>query len=84
MVQNIVELKRESLRLIWVRLILGRNCRAYANFCPGNENSDEIVNAFWNGVASCVESLKISNKVVVLWDLNIRVGDQAIESICGR
>ena len=39
---------------------------------------------FWNDLSVCVESLNKKNNVVVLGDLNARVGNEVMEGICGK
>ena len=39
---------------------------------------------FWNELSECVESFGRNESVVVLGDLNTRVGNEMIEGIVGR
>ena len=85
LLQSVVEWKEESSRLMWVRVRLGRECWAFVSaYGPGSENSREVVENFWNCLSVCVESLKKKNNVVVLGDLNARVGSEVMEGICGK
>ena len=45
---------------------------------PGSEKSDE---EFWNDLSECVGSFGRNESVVVLGDLNARVGNEVIEGI---
>ena len=37
---------------------------------------------FWNELSECVRIVKVRENVVVLGDLNARVGDLEIENVC--
>ena len=53
---------------------------------PGSEKSEEQIEEFWNELNECVESFGRNESVVVLADLNARVGNEVIEGIveqCG-
>ena len=56
-------------------------CCAYG---PGCERSEEKRDEFWNELARCVDGLSTRNYVVVLGDLNARVGDGEVESVVGK
>ena len=85
MLQSVIEWREKSSRLMWVRVRLGRECWAFVSaYGPGSESSKEVVEEFWNDLSECVESLKRKNNVVVLGDLNARVGDEVMEGICGK
>ena len=81
----VVEWKEVSSRLMWVRVRLGRECWAFISaYGPGSERSEEERAAFWNELEDCVDSLSRRNYVVVLGDLNARVGVGEIEGVLGR
>ena len=81
----VVEWREVSSRMMWVRVRLGRECWAFVSaYGPGSERSEEERNMFWNELANCVDDLSRRNYVVVLGDLNARVGDGEIEGVLGR
>ena len=81
----VVEWKEVSSRLMWVRIRLGRECWAFVSaYGPGSEIKEEQRNEFWSELADCVEGLSRRNYVVVLGDLNTRVGNEEIEGVLGR
>ena len=85
MVSKVVEWKEVSSRLMWVRVRLGRECWAYVSaYGPGCERSEEERDEFWNELAMCVDGLSRRNYVVVLGDLNARVGAGEVEGVVGR
>ena len=85
MVSRVVEWKEISSRLMWVRIRLGRECWAFISaYGPGVERSDEEREEFWDVLAGCIEELSRRNCVVVLGDLNARVGESEIEGVMGK
>ena len=85
MLRKVVEWKEVSSRLMWVRVRLGKECWAFVSaYGPGSEKSEDVAIAFWNDLASCVEGLSRRNNVVVLGDLNARVGDREVEGVTGK
>lgn len=81
----VVEWKEVSARLLWVRVRLGRECWAFVSaYGPGCEKEEEEREDFWNDLTECVESLKRKNYVVVLGDLNARVGDEEVDGVVGK
>ena len=51
---------------------------------PGSEKSEVEIEEFWNELSECVGSFGRNKSVVVLGDLNARVGNEVIEGIVGR
>ena len=85
MLSRVVEGKEVSSRLMWVRVRLGKECWVFVSaYGPGCEKKEEERNEFWNELASCVEGLSRRNYVVVLGDLNARVGDREVEGVIGK
>ena len=84
MVNKVVEWKEVSSRLLWVRVRMGRECWAFVSaYGPGCERSEEEQDTFWNELTRCVDVLSRRNYVVVLGDLNARVGDGEVEGVVG-
>ena len=50
---------------------------------PGSEKNEEEIEEFWNQLSECVGSFVRNESVVVLGDLNARVGNEVIEGILG-
>ena len=51
---------------------------------PGSEKSEVEIVEFWNELSKCVGSFGRNELVVVLGDLNARVGNEVLEGIVGR
>ena len=82
---KVVEWKEVSSRLMWVRVRMGRECWAFVSaYVPGCERSEEERDEFWNDLTRCVDGLSTRNYVVVLGDLNARVGDGEVEGVVGK
>ena len=74
-----------SSRLMWLRVRMGRECWAFISaYGPGCERSEEEQDEFWNDLTRCVDGLSTRNYVVVLGDLNARVGDGEVEGVVGK
>ena len=58
--------------------------RYYIALNSGSEKSEEEIEEFWNELSECVKSFGRNESVVVLGDLNARVGNEVIEGIVGR
>ena len=85
MLNKVVEWKEVSSRLMWVRVRMGKECWAFVSaYGPGTEKSLEVRNGFWYDLTRCVEGLSRRNYVVVLGDLNARVGDSVVEGVVGK
>ena len=81
----VVEWKEVSFRLMWVRVRMGREYWAFVSvYGPGCERSEEEQDEFWNELTRCVDGLSTRNYVVVLGDLNARVGDGEVEGTVGK
>ena len=81
----VVEWKEVSSRLVWVRVKIGRESLVFISaYGPGTEKSEEEIEEFWNELSECVRSFGRSESVVVLGDLNARVGNKVTEGIVGR
>ena len=64
---------------------MGRECWAFVSaYGPGCERSEEERDEFWNELTRCVDGLSTRNYVVVLGDLNARVGDGELEGVVGK
>ena len=85
MLEKVVEWKEVSSRLMWVRVKMGSECWAFVSaYGPGCERAEDERNEFWESLSSCVEGLSDRNFVVVLGDLNARVGEREVEGVIGK
>ena len=70
---------------MWVRVKRQRESWVFISaYGPGSEKSKEEIEEFWNELSECVGCFGRNKSVVVLGDLNTRVGNEVIEGIVGR
>ena len=60
------------------------SCVFISVYGPGSERSEEEIEEFWIELSQSVRSFGMNESVVVLGDLNARVGNEVIEGIVGR
>ena len=51
---------------------------------PGSERTEEEREGFWDDVDECLQSFGTNVRVVLMGDLNARVGNVAVEGVIGR
>ena len=85
MVNKVVEWKEMPSRLMWVSVRMGRECWAFVSaYRPGCERSEKESDEFWNELTRYVDGLSTRNYVVVLGNLNARLGDGEVEGVVGK
>lgn len=85
MTQYVEEWKLVSDRLMWVRITINKECWVFLSaFGPGIEEKEEVIDQFWNDLSDCVGSFCRNEYVVVLGDLNAKVGNEIVEGIVGK
>ena len=81
----VVEWKEVSSRLMWVKVKLERESWVFISaYGPGSERSMEEKEEFWSELSECVRSFGWNESVVVLGDLNARMGNEEIQEIVGQ
>ena len=76
----VTEIREVSSRVMWVKIRFGGELWAFVSvYGPGSERSEEEREEFWGLLNETVECI-----VVVLGDLNARVGDDPIEGVIGN
>ena len=81
----IKEWKEISARMMWVRMRFGAERWVFVSaYGPGSERKGEEVEEFWADLNECVQGFDVNENVVVLGDLNARVGCIAIPGIIGE
>ena len=70
---------------MWVRVKRERESWVFISaYEPGSGKSEEEIEEFWNELSECVGCFGRNKSVVVLGDLNARVGNEVIEGIVGQ
>ena len=81
----VTEWREVSSRLMWVRLKFGREGWVIVSaYGPGCEKDDNERDQFWNELRDCVDGFGDNVNVVVLGDLNARVGNTVIRGVTAR
>ena len=74
-----------SSRLMWVKVKIERVSWVFISaYGPGSKRSEWEIEEFWSEFSDCVRSCGRNGWVVVLWELNARVGNKLIERIVGQ
>ena len=85
MKKNVKEWCEVSSRLMWVRVQLGIEKWVFVSaYGPGSEKSEEEREMFWERLNECLSMFRENVRVVVLGDLNARVGDEPVVDVIGR
>ena len=83
--RGVIEWRELSPRLMWVKVKFRQEVWVFISaYAPGSEKVEEEREAFWKDVDDCVQSFGANVKVVLMGDLNARVGDEEIEGVVGR
>ena len=83
--EKVVEWKEVSSRVMWVKVKWGREVWVFVSaYGPGCERSEDEREEFWRSLGECIESLGRGCYVVVMGDLNARVGNEVVENVVGR
>ena len=81
----VMERREVSSRIMRVKMNLAGEVWVIVSvYGPGSEKSVEERETFWGQLNDCVEALEGQGKVVVLGDLNARVGNISIEGVIGN
>jgi hypothetical protein len=83
--EKVIEWKGVSSRIIWVRIKWGDiNLTIVSVYAPGSEKSVEEREFFWEQLEECMDGLDGEDRVIVLGDMNARVGNEETEGIIGK
>ena len=85
MKEYVVEWKEVSSRIMWVKLKVGMEVFVCISaYGPGCERSENERNEFWKLLTECIADFGTNVSVIVLGDLNARVGDEMIDGVVGN
>ena len=83
--ERVVEWKEVSSRLMWVKVKWGQEVWVFVSaYGPGSERSADEREDFWTDLADCVEVVGKGCSVVVMGDLNARVGNEEVVNVVGK
>jgi len=81
----VVDWKEVSSRVMWVKVKLRSSVWVFVGvYAPGSEKSEEERESFWNELTECLRDLGTNVKVVILGDMNARVGVEEVDGIVGK
>ena len=81
----VVEWKEVSSRIMWAKIRFGGEVWAFVSaYGPGSEKSEEEREGFWSDLNECVESMGKNVNVVLMGDLNARVGNEQVDDVVGK
>ena len=79
------EYKCINSRMMWVKLkVNGEKVVIISVYGPGMEKRGDERELFWESLNECIASFSEDERVIVLGDLNAKVGDREIEGVIGK
>ena len=69
--------------IMWMRF----GCEKWvfvSTYGPGSQRSNEKRESFWEELNTCIRGFEASENVVVLGNLNARVGDRVLDGATGK
>ena len=82
---KVKEYKCVSSRIVWVRLnVAGEKVVIVSVYGPGMEKNESERESFWQSLNECLSGFGESERLVVLGDLNAKVGDRERGSVVGK
>ena len=81
----VTEWREVSSRIMWIKLKLERETWVIISaYGPGSERNIEQRDAFWLALEDCITDFDDDVNVVLLGDLNARVGNRVIDGVVAR
>ena len=82
---KVSEYKCASSRLMWMRMKLaGEGVVIVGAYGPGMEKSENERETFWEMLNECLSGFRENERIILLGDLNAKVGDHEREGVLGR
>lgn len=79
------EWKPVSSRIVWAHLQCGNEKWVVVSaYGPGSEKPEDERERFWEELSECVSGFEQSVRIVVLGDMNARVGNVEMEGVIGK
>ena len=83
--EGVIEYKCVSSRLMWVRMKVSQEKMFVVGvYGPGMERAENERDAFWDSLNECLSGARENERVIVLGDMNAKVGDQERAGVVGR
>ena len=82
---KVSEYKCVSSRLMWMRMkVAGEGVVIVGAYGPGMEKSENERETFWEMLNECLSGFRENERIILLGDLNAKVGDHEREGVLGR
>ena len=79
------EIRRINSRIIYVSICIKRELWTVIVLnAPGMERSEEERDVFWEELKGCIDICEDRGKVVIIGDVNARVGDSKIRGVISK
>ncbi len=83
--KSIREYGSVSSRIVWVRMKVG--IQAWVIVCvyaPTNDRDERVKDEFWENVEVCLDMFKGNERVILIGDMNGKVGDVPVQGVVGQ
>ena len=81
--EGMYEHKEINERIMYVKVKTGGKKLVFVSVYIPAEGNKEERERYWEELGECIESFKVGEKVIVLGDMNAKVGDEGIEGVIG-
>ena len=82
---SVKEYKCINSRMLWVRIkVAGERIVLVCVYGPGMERSENEREAFWEGLNECLSGFDENERIVILGDMNAKVGDRERDGVLGK
>ena len=82
---RVSEYKCINSRMMWVRLkVAGEKVVIVSVYAPGMEKSENERETFWENLNECLSGFGEGERIIVLGDMNAKVGDREKDGVLGR
>ena len=82
--EKVVESKMVNSRLMWVRVIVGKEKWVFVcAYAPVSGSDERVREEFWEKLDECLGGFGVRDRICVLGDLNARVGNTIVRDVVG-
>ena len=82
---SVSEYKCVNSRLMWLRMkVGGKKVVIVGVYGPGMERSETERETFWENLNECISGFRENERIIVLGDMNAKVGDHEREGVIGK
>ena len=82
---SVTEYKCVSSRIVWIRMkVAGEKVVVVGVYGPGMERNENEREVFWESLNECLSGFGENERVIVMGDMNAKVGDREREGVTGK